>query len=319
MKIINVYLVVVCFFTITSCQKSGSYKWYFHDIISMGLMPNESVLVADKNDLLLWNSKNGETKNVPIDLKDISKFSSSEDGLIAIIGKEKKLKVFSLTDNWGDKEYETLGFAHYLIFKKDLLLINQSGHGPLLFKVNRQAKELVPVSLNGYEEISSSFEVAIDEKKKFLAASILFESKLFSPKYGLSLWNREGNIIWQKNDEFDFANGLDFSPNGELLVYAGKGGYLKLRRVSDGEVLNSKRHNRGFTEVKFLPDGLHFVTGDFSGKLTFWETNTLKEIKVIEIGDVNFLQIQIIDCKRVVIASSNGNIQIINPEIECRN
>lgn len=309
----RIFFMVATLMTVISCQQSSSdeFKWRWHDIRSLSILSDESILAGSRDgDLLVWNLATGDSQVTETANKGAIAAASGE--LVALVDAKKNLQILSRDEFTVLSEIETGAFAHSVSFSGQFLVVDQSLHGPLVFDVSRAGRKIEPVLLQGLEKVENSDEVALHLPSAKIAAGVLFKSGLFSPDYGLSVWKTDGSLLWQKGGEKGLINGLEFSPDGKLLVTADKAGWLKIWRVSDGKILQEKKLPRGFTAARFLHDGKRIVTGDFSGKLVVWSVDSLEAERTIQAQEEGYMPVIVMKDGRIVTGGSNGLIRIID-------
>jgi WD40 repeat protein len=81
----------------------------------------------------------------------------------------------------------------------------------------------------------------------------------------------------------DFASGLSFSPDGELLASASVDGTIKLWDASTGrEVETLPGHRTEATDVAFSPDGRTLASVGYEESVKFWHLATGRELLSVE-------------------------------------
>ncbi len=69
----------------------------------------------------------------------------------------------------------------------------------------------------------------------------------------------------------DRVTGVDFSPDGALLVTSSRDSDARIWRVADGESIQALQHNTAVHDARFSPDGKWVVTAAFRGSL--WDVS----------------------------------------------
>ncbi|TGL23757.1 hypothetical protein EHQ47_05035 [Leptospira bourretii] len=294
----------------------NEFKWNWHGISTLSLINSQTLLAGSRDGgLLIWHFNTGESENISTENKGI--YASFSFGLIAFVDNKKNLCILSLNDFTIKSRLKTKSFANSIAFVHDLLVLDQSGQGPLLYRVKSNGSKIYPVALMQQREIEESHGVALHAQSDHIASGVIFRgSGLFNPEYGLSVWKTGGKLLWQKGGLKGLINGLEFSKDGKLIVSADKAGWLKVWRVADGKVLSEKRHTRGFTAVKFLSDGKHVVTGDFNGDLILWSLDSLEQERIIPTQQKIYMPLYMLENDQVVTGGTDGLLKItdLNPK-----
>ena len=305
--------IIVMLATVVSCQQpaTGEFKWRWHDISSLSVLSDESILAGSrKGGMLVWNPITGESMLIPTENEGV--FSTVSSGLIAFADNKKNLQILTKTDFSVKNSQITSAFVGRIAFSDGYLVVDQSLHGPLMFRVENDGNQLVPVTLLEIDKIDEAHNVAIHATSNVFASGVVFKSGLFNPDYGLSVWKTDGTLLWQKRGEKALFNGLEFSSDGKLIVTADKAGWLKIWRASDGKILQEKKQSRGFTAARFLDDGKSIVTGDFSGRLVVWSVESLEPEIIIQAQQEGYMPVILMKDGRIVTGGSSGLIKIID-------
>ncbi len=139
----------------------------------------------------------------------------------------------------------------------------------------------------------------------------------------VSLWNREGELLWER-ERADEVEAVAFAPDNRTAAAGGEDKLVEIYRITAGEdgtaveLVESLKHPHGIDSLRFSPDGRLLATGDEGRTIRLYDTATWKEVADAHheggrpegdaINQLDFTS----DSRKLVSAGGNGQVRIWN-------
>jgi eukaryotic-like serine/threonine-protein kinase len=237
---------------------------------------------SDDGTIKLWSSKSGElikTFGHVVDKAQaqenlasgklpnhwIFDLAFSPDGKqIASVGKDKLLRVWSLSEN----NPRLIIPAHAeeinsVCYSPDGQRIATSGNNQVKLWNTTTGKMLLAIEGHDEDVLCVTFS---PDGQIIASASVDRQVKLWDTNTGTLKLTLRGNM--------QNINSIDFSPNGKRLVSGSNNGEILLWELTTGqEVMRLKGHNSDIYSIKFNPSGQYIVSSEFGEDVVkLWRT-----------------------------------------------
>ena len=233
---------------------------------------------------------------------DARNIAVSPDGsLFAVSGKKKEVKVYSAD---GIEKFTLSGHKDEIgsvMFSPDGKFIATGGWDGSLILWNASDGSMVKSLPTLAGEI---YTLSFSPESKFIAFGGTEKN----------LWIVRTDDLNISADIFGLENtvrAIDWSPDGKKILVADSSGKIYLVRKSGIEKVFDF-HTEATVSVKFLNDGIHFVSASYDKKFAFWSVLSAKPLNVFSHWDAFFSLDVSNDGKFAAAATHDGSIKLVN-------
>ena len=247
--------------------------------------PNEyKIMFANsKNEVKIFNLNNGKIIDVPFTSEGLHKLQfNSEKNILSTVNSTNYIKLLYFSNTMEYKKSQIIkvnNLSEFDISKDNKYLVAGNGNATLVYDLEKN--EGLPYSFGQYFSTDS---VKISYNNKYL---------INSGASNLTIWDfKTGKEI--KTIRMNDENRVEFifSKDNKYLICAGKS--IRIFNTADwDEVFSDYIEDSGTSALEISPDGKHFITGDWDGRIRIWELKTFKQIAELnntslKIKELNF-------------------------------
>ena len=247
--------------------------------------PNEyKIMFANsENEVKIFNLNNGKIIDVPFASEGLHKLQfNSEKNILSTVNSTNYIKLLYFSNTMESKKSQIIkvnNLSEFDISKDNKYLVAGDGNATLVYDLEKN--EGLPYSFGQYFSTDS---VKISYNNKYL---------INSGASNLTIWDfKTGKEI--KTIRMNDENRVEFifSKDNKYLICAGKS--IRIFNTADwDEVFSDYIDDSGTSALEISPDGKHFITGDWDGRIRIWELKTFKQIAELnntslKIKELNF-------------------------------